>query len=170
MMYLTEMSPEMFLMDFFPWLIHTPLSLSRKMREFKQFQDECWVTIKDTQAQGDRESLTSLLLEAMGDPDANTAGKISETEAKMSCLVLIMAGVTTTARGLHFMLNAMAFRMDIHNKVRKEIRTVMSQDEVSRISILQRSKMPYLRATILECLRAYILPSQSLVAPTEGVR
>ncbi len=36
-----------------------------------------------------------------------------------------------------------------------KICTVMSQDRESRISIQQSSKMPYLRATILECLRAY---------------
>ncbi len=153
--YLTEMAPTMLLMDFFPWLVHTPLSASRKMRQFKQFQAECWTRIKDMQTQDCGESLTSLYLEAVRDPGAKTAGKISEAEAKMSSLVLIVAGVTTTARALHFMLNAMAFRADIQNKVREEIGTVMSQDRVSRISIQQRSKMPYLRATILECLRAY---------------
>ncbi len=154
-MYLTELSPDLMLMDFFPWLVHMPLSISRKMREFKRFQAGCWARIKEMQAQDGGESLTSLFLEAMSDPDAKTSGKISEAEAKMSSLILILAGVTTTARALHFMLNAMAFRTDIQNKVREEIRTLMTQDGVSRISIQQRSKMPYLRATILECLRAY---------------
>ncbi len=155
MMYLTEMSPEVLLMDFFPWLVHMPLTVSRKMRKFKQFQAECWARIKEMQARDSGESLTSLFLEAMGDQEANMSGKISEAEAKMSSLILILAGVSTTARALHFILNAMAFRTDIQNKVREEIRTVMSQEGVSRITVQQRPKMPYLRATILECLRAY---------------
>ncbi len=150
-----EVSPAMLLMNWFPWLIHMPLSVSRKIREFKQFQAECWARIKDMQAQDGAESLTSLFLEAIGHQDEETSCKISEAEAKMSSLILILAGVSTTARALHFMLNAMAFRTDIQNKVREEIRTVMSQDGISRISIQQRPKLPYLRATIMECLRAY---------------
>ncbi len=154
-MSVTEVTPAVLLMNIFPWLVHMPLSVSRKVRDFKRFQADCWARIKEMQAQDGGESLTSVLLEATGLHDAHTSGKISEAEAKMSSLILILAGVTTTARALYFMLNAMAFRTDIQNKVREEIRTVMSQDGVSRISIQQRSKMPYLRATILECLRAY---------------
>ncbi len=68
-MYLTEMSPELLLMDFFPWLVHMPLSVSRKMSEFKRFQAECWARIKEMQAQDGGESLTGLFLEATGHQD-----------------------------------------------------------------------------------------------------
>ncbi len=140
---LMEMAPAMLLLDFFPWLVHMPLSAFRKMRQFKLFQADCWTRIKDMQTQDGGEILTSLLLEAMRASDAKTPGKISEDEAKMASLVLIVAWVTTTATALHFMLNVMAFRADVQNKVREEIRKVMAQDRVSRISIKQRPKMPY---------------------------
>ena len=120
-MYLTDASPEMVLMDFLPLLLDMPLSVSRKVGEFQNFQSECWTKIKEIQAQDGGESLTSLFREATGDLDAKLSGKISEGEAKMCNLVLIIAGVTATARALQFMLNTMVFRMDIRHNMREDM-------------------------------------------------
>ncbi len=42
----------------------------------------------------------------------------------------------------------------IQDKVYAEICSVLSEERVSKITVGHRSRMPYLRATILECLRA----------------
>ncbi len=153
------------LLDICPWLIHVPIPASVDLWKFKTFQDECWSRVLQTQSEDGVESLTQVLLKsaaAASSVEENSSENLAvETKhAKMSSLVLIVAGVTTTSRALHFILNMMAFRQDIQQKVYSEISKVLADGGISRVTIAQRAKMPYLRATILECLRAFtVTPS-----------
>ncbi len=154
------------LLDICPWLIHVPLPTSVDYWKFNTLQDECWNRVLETQTEGGVESLTQVLLKSAVTATSATENRrenllaVEEKHAKMSSLVLILAGVSTTSRALHFILNMMAFRQDIQQKVYSEISTVLADGGISRVTIAQRAKMPYLRATILECLRAFtVTPS-----------
>ncbi len=164
----TRLSFGNFLIDICPWLIYVPLSASIEIRKFRKFQEECWSEIKETQAESAVESLTRVLLTSAAgststEVKANANLGFEEKHAKMASLTLILAGVSTTSRALHFILNMMSFRQDIQQKVYSEISKVLENEGIQRITIAQRAKMPYLRATILECLRAFT------VTPTGGV-
>ncbi len=148
------------LLDICPWLIHVPLPASADHWKFKALQDECWSRVLETQSEDGVESLTQVLLKSVTTASSvkeNSSENLAveEKHAKMSSLVLILAGVSTTSRALHFILNMMAFRQDIQRKVYSEISKVLADGGISRVTIAQRAKMPYLRATILECLRAF---------------
>ncbi len=71
-----------------------------------------------------------------------------------SSLVLILAGTTTTAKALYCILNFVAFKQDIQEKVYAEICKAVD-DSKPMVTVSDRAKMPYLRATILECLRVF---------------
>ncbi len=156
---LTEMTFGTLLLDNFPFLIHAPLQASLDLKNFRRLQDECWCRIKQMQSKSEVESLTQMLLDLAAeesDPEARTRGSLhTETYAKMTSLALILAGVSTTPRVMYGLVNTMAFRMDIQEKVYTEISHVLSQEGISRITVAQRSRMPYMRATILECLRVF---------------
>ncbi len=155
----TEMSPSILLLGICSWLIFLPLPRFIAMRHFKKFQDECWKKIKKMQLEAEGESLTKVLMDSMEEMSAKQSYKepisFEENNVKLSTLLLIIAGVGTTSRAMHYILNTMAFRKDIQDKVCSEIRSVLSEDATSRITVEHRHKMPYLRATILECLRAF---------------
>ena len=150
-----NMSIGKLLIDICPWFVYMPLQASKDIWRFKKFQDECWQEVKAMQSQSEAGSLTQVLLESVTTNIGS--GKdfgVTEAHAKTSSLLLITAGVGTTSRALHYILNALAFKQDIQDNV---------YSEVARITIAHRSRMPYLRATILECLRVFT------VTPTGGV-
>ncbi len=160
---ITEISPCTMLLEFWPWLIHAPVKAFVDIKNFKTFQDKCWKLVKETQSEVKGETLTQVLLKSVSEEASR--GKIDEAvpileecHVKMSCLILLLAGVATTSRAMHFILNAMAFRKDIQQRVHSEISDVL-RDDTSGVSIANRPRMPYLRATILECLRTFtVLP------------
>ncbi len=146
------------ILDVFPVLIHFPLPESLKLKKFKEFQDESWEKIKEAQSKAQEESLTQVLLQAVSekitDPDCNQNAYISELDAAASVRSLVFAGTATTARVLYCLLNVLAFRQDIQKKVHEEIQKVLKPCQHD-ITVADRARMPYLRAVILECLRAY---------------
>ncbi len=146
------------ILDVFPVLIHFPLPESLKLKTFKEFQDECWEKIKEAQSEAQEKSLTQVLLdgvsENLGDPDGNQNATITELEVAATVRSLIFAGTATTASSLYCLLNVLAFRQDIQKKVHDEIAKVLTPGQHD-ITVADRARMPYLRAVILECLRAY---------------
>ncbi len=161
----TEMTIGTLLLDTFPFLIHAPLQASRNLKNLNKLQAELWEEIKKMQATSQDESLTQVFLDMTSKNDAaeseeECSSTIPESVAKMSCLALILAGVVTTSRTMYCLLNTIAFRKDIQEKVYTEISNVLASDKNSWIAIAHRDRMPYLRATILECLRAFT-PSPS---------
>ncbi len=148
------------ILDIFPFLIHLPLPASLRLKGFRQFQDECWERIQAMLSEAKTESLTQVLLgcasEDKADTKANaqTLPQITERQASLSSLDLIVTGTATSSRALYFIINVMAFRQDIQDAVYTEI-CKMLDDERKEIVVADRAQMPYLRATILECLRMF---------------
>ena len=172
--HVVKMSVGTLLLDVFPWLIHSPFSKFAEIRAFKRLQDKCWKEIMDMQLEAKGESLTRVFLESLRGGSEKSADRrrgtsatalssLEEIHVKMSSLALVVAGVATTSRAMYCIINAIAFRKDIQQKVYSEITAVLSEYEDSKISVNHRSKMPYLRATILECLRVFT------VAPLGGL-
>ncbi len=159
---ITEINTTQALLDLFPWLINVPFKAFQDIRNFKKFQEQCWQEVKKMQSQAQAESLTQVLMKDPGKggdsrsrAEAKNQLNLDESHAKMSSLVLIVAGVATTSRALHFVLNTLAFRKCIQDKVHSEVSKVLAQDGTRRVTVAHRPEMPYLRATILECLRVF---------------
>ena len=154
----TELSS--LLIDVFPFLIHFPIPPSRRLKNLKRFQQEFWVKIKAMQSNSQQESLTKVFLDIIsdenGDKDVTCTDSptITELEAAMTVLALILAGTSTTSRVLYCIFNVLAFNQTIQQRIHDEIRSVMA-DGKSSITVADRARMPYLQATILECLRAF---------------
>ena len=154
----TELSS--LLIDVFPFLIHFPIPPSRRLKNLKAFQQELWVKIKAMQSDAQQESLTKVFLDIV--PDTNgekdvtctDSPTITELEAAMSVLSLILAGTGTTSRVLYCIFNVLAFNQTIQQRIHDEIRSVMA-DGRSSTTVADRARMPYLQATILECMRAF---------------
>ena len=155
-----DKSSSAILVELFPMLIHLPLPICLKWKKFKQFQKYCWEAIKGKQSKAKEESLTQAVLavvrENSSGSDTKTTATITELEAGISLLMLIFAGTATTARALYCILNVLAFRQDLQARIEKEIIRVLS-DGKPAINASDRVRMPYLRATILECLRAFTI-------------
>ncbi len=160
---LLKMSVGKFLLMRCPWMINFPSQTFAEVRNFKRLEDECWQKVKESQLDAEAESLANVLLSNLEGYTNNTSAKQSETSspiakeiyAKGSSLALIFAGVATTSRAMYFILNTISFRKDIQQHIYSEITSVLSDERVSMVTVNYRSKMPYLRATILECLRAF---------------
>ncbi len=65
---------------------------------------------------------------------------------------MILAGTASTSRAMYCILNILAFRQDIQEAVYAEICEVLNGANKSQITVADRPRMPYLGATILECL------------------
>ncbi len=157
--HMTEMTPGTLILDAFPWLIHAPLQASVDLKNLNKLQAGLWSKIKDLQASCETDSVTSVFLDFIKD-ERDIEGKsectISETVVKMSCLSLILAGVATTSRAMYCLLNTIAFRRDIQDKICAEVSNVLSSSVGnSKVTFAQRERMPYFMATILECLRVF---------------
>ncbi len=144
------------LIDLFPILMRLPVPASVCLRKFKVFQDECWEKIKDKQSKAIEQSLTQVLLDSVSETKAGPTpqGTITEQEAAASSLILILAGTTTTARAMYCILNVLAFKQEIQEKVHEEICKTLD-DGKPMVTVSDRAKMQYLRSTIMECLRVF---------------
>ncbi len=171
---LAEVSIGGLLLDSFPWLNHLPLRASVHLRSIDKLQSECWNKIKEMQAESEVESLTQTLLDLLRNDDKRSskaekgASSITETHAKMVSMGLMLAGLSTTPRVMYCLLNTMAFRQDVQQKIYTEISTVLAQQGATRITVAHRSRLPYLNATILECLRAFT-PAPSGAMPHTAI-
>ena len=150
---------DMVMLDNFPWLIHFPLPTSNELKSFVKLQDDVWNLIKTDQKQSDYASLTKLLLKYVSDdtsgPADNKDCQLTDEEAGQTCFNLIMAGMVTTSIAMYCIINSLAYRQDIQERILTEIITVCTASNSRTISLAQRSMMPYLRATILETLRYF---------------
>ncbi len=158
---------DMVMLDKFPLLIHFPLASSNELKAFVKLQDNVWGIIKQDQKHSAYDSLTQLLLTHVGDETSGSAddsnSRLTDVETGHSCLNLIVAGMATTSTVMYYIINTLAYRQDIQDKIRTEILKAFAATKSRSISLAQKSMMPYLRATILETLRHFS------VAPFGGV-
>ena len=130
------------LIEQFPFVIHLPLPAATYLRKYKAFQEECWQKIKVNQSKAKEQSLTQVLINSVSEAPRGT---ISELQAASSSLMLILAGTTTTARALYCILNVLAFKQDIQEKVHEEIRKALD-DGKPMVTVSDRERMPYLES------------------------
>ena len=126
---------DMIMLDKFPWLIHFPLQCSREIKKLKKLQDELWRVIKENHKQTEYDSLTKVLLEHIASQcndgsfvnpdDRYKLTGITDRQAGLSCLLLILAGITTTSKAMHILTNILAYRRDVQNKIREEVVRVL---------------------------------------------
>ncbi len=158
---------DLLMLDKFPWLIHLPLSSSNELKAFVKLQGDLWSIIKRDQQHSDYDSLTKQLLTNVGGDDTSgSAGDeksvVTDVEACHTCLGLIVAGIGTTSIAMHCIINTLAYRQDIQDKIRTEVLKTLAATNCESISLSQKPMMPFLRATILEALRYFS------VTPTGG--
>ncbi len=151
---------DMVMLDNFPWLIHFPLASSKELKAYVTLQDEVWDTIKQDQIHSAYDSLTKLLLtyvgdEASGSPDDRRQSGLTDVEAGHTCLNIIVAGMATTSTVMFCIINTLAYRQDVQEKIHSEILKAFAATNSRSTSLAQRPLMPYLRATILETLRHF---------------
>ncbi len=152
----------MVLLDKFPWMIHLPLPNSKELKSFVKQQDDLWHLIKEDQRHSEYDSLTKLLLENVVKDDGRTSGTaderrsgITDLEAGLTCLNLIFAGIITTSITMYCVISALAHRQDVQDRIRAEVMKALSATKQKRVSLQEKSMMPYLRATIMETLRHF---------------
>ena len=161
---LSSIRLDMMMLDKFPWLIHFPLQCSREIKGFAKLQDDLWDTIKENHRQMKYDSLTKVLLEHVANgscgnftnlDDRYKLTGITDRQAGLTCLVLLVAGVLTTPVAIHLIVNILACRQDTQDKIREEVERVLLATGRDEISLKDKSMMPYLRATILESMRHF---------------
>ena len=150
---------DMMMRDNFPWMIHFPLASSKELKAFVRLQNDIWSMIKQDQIQSDYDSLPKLLMpylrdDTSGSSDDRRSG-FTDVQAGHSCLSLIFAAVNSTSTAMYYVINALAYRQDIQDKIRSEILKAFTATNSMSISLAQKHMMPYLRATILETLRHF---------------
>ena len=152
---------DMVMLDNFPFLIHLPLPTSNELRGFVKLQDDVWSMIKRDQKEADYDSLTTLLLTYVKDDTSGSADNgqsgLTDREAGQTCLNLVVAGIVSTSIAMYCIINSLAYRQDIQDKLRAEILKVCAATNCTSVSLVHKSKMPYLRATILETLRYFTI-------------
>ena len=162
------------MLDVFPWLIHLPLPGSKAMKNLLRVQTDCWNNVKKNLSLSEFDTLTRVLLDNMSDHGGSLGSKkdkaktsISEIEAGLSCLEVVLAGTMTTSLSLHLLLNTLSFRRDIQEKVSAEVKHALASTNCDHISLKHRREMPYLQAVILETLRYFsITPMGAIVHET----
>ncbi len=123
-----------------------------------------WQEMKENHKQAEYGSLTKVLMEqvfsgndgrSVNADDKYKLTAITDRQAGLTCLALILAGIATTSKALHYLVNMLGYRRDIQHGIREELSRVLAATNRDRISLKEKSKMPYLRATILESLRHF---------------
>ncbi len=159
---LSPVRPGMILLDTFPWMIHLPLPNSKELKAFVQLQDDLWQKVKENQIHSEYDSLAKLLLENVATGEGATSGMsddiksgITDLEAGLTCLNLIIGGITTTSITMYCMIGTLACRQDVQDKIRTEVLEVLAVTKKRQVTLAEKSMMPYLRATIVETLRHF---------------
>ena len=158
---------DMVMLDRFPWLIHLPLSSSKELKAYVILHEDVWTILKQDQKHSAYDSLTKLLLTYVGDDASALAddrtSTLTDVEAGHTCHNIIVAGMATTSTAMYCIINTLAYRQDIQDKIHSEILKAFAATNSRSVSLTQKSMMSYLRATILETLRHFS------VAPFGGV-
>ncbi len=126
---------DMVMLDNFPFLIHFPLPTSNELKFFVKLQDDVWSMIKRDQQQSDYDSLTKLLLQYVSDDISGSTDGLTDQEAGQTCLNLIVAGIVTTPITMYCIINSLAYRQDIQDKIRAEILKVCAASSFTSVSL-----------------------------------
>ncbi len=144
------------LVDQFHWMRYLIPDRWKHVERAIQLEHEIWDAVKSRiEDDPDQQSLARLLLSHSYGSGATERKDtlFQESDARRTCLSLLLAGIATTSNSFHAMLNFLAHQPQIQNKIFKEIADVVPAGRP--VSLTDRPEMPYTRAAILELLRYF---------------
>ena len=138
-----------------PWLRHLNMSSWQTIQSVKKLQNSIWKDVQEiNEANLDAKSLFKVLKSHVSDgrqSDSESDIKFSEEDVQMTILSLLLAGVTTTSATFYSLINILAHRPHIQEKLFQELKKIGKTNDP--ITLSNRQDMPYCRAVLFETLR-----------------
>jgi cytochrome P450 len=145
-----------------PWLRHIRAATWRTIENVRNLQGSIWNDVQSLNKQfPESKSLFNVLMAYVPDHNKdnenrfemvkNSPIEFSDEDVKMTILSLLLAGVTTTSTSFYSLINILAHRPHIQDKLFEEVKKV-GKTSIA-ISLIDRQDMPYTRAVIFELLR-----------------
>ncbi len=148
------------LLDMFPWLLYTPLRISKLVRDACDAQKHLAAAMKQKALSRDlsRTLMGCFYQHTQGD---NRSVVLNEDDVLFSTTTTVLAGRGTSGLTFTFLLNLLAHHQKVQDRIAEEIFSV-SPDPEAYIGLDLREALPFTRATLLEGLRYHSM------VPTPG--
>ncbi|KAG8893872.1 hypothetical protein FRC01_013296, partial [Tulasnella sp. 417] len=166
---ITATAAEGYLVDYFPWMKHIPpwfpfaqwkRDAIQWGKEYNFARDYMFETVKkqllDTRGEGMPVSFVRSMLEEVYAQQATKGEEELQRDEKVikdTSFSFFRAGAETTESVIRTFFFTMTFFPEFQAKVRSEIDAVIGPDRFPSIEDKGPEKMPYLEATLLECMR-----------------
>ncbi len=161
----------MLLVDLVPFCVHLPLASSKVMKATVnvgcKVQKE---VVRRARMHGPEESFVGRLLQYVKETaDGRVSGRqLLQTDPIPACSDLLGAGVGSTSLTMYCFINLLTHYPHVQTKILEEIRS-LGLSQTSRVSLNERSRMPYARAVLLETLRYHSVASLGIRRTTEAI-
>ena len=148
--------------DHRPWIRHMNLAPWKMIQSMKQLQESIWSDVRAlNDGNPDAKSLFKVLMAHVpggeGSEDRDSQIEFADEDVQLTILSLLLAGVTTTSTSFYSLLNVLAHRPHIQEKLYEELKRVGKTREP--INLSDRQDMPYCRAVLFEIQRyASVVP------------
>jgi cytochrome P450 len=143
-----------------PSIRHLNMSSWKTIKGVKELQISIWKDVQElNETNPDAKSLFTVLMAhvAIKKDDKDPEGMFSGEDVQMTILSLLLAGVATTSTSFYGLINILAHRRHIQDKLFEEVKKVGRTNDP--ITLSDRQNMPYCRAVLLEVLRyASVVP------------
>ncbi|KAK3725306.1 hypothetical protein QZH41_002592 [Actinostola sp. cb2023] len=148
------------ILDMMPFLIHFPIQAARRLKESKRDRDVFLEKELDRHMESyDEENikdLTDASIKALSDAereDSKSRHLITRDHVLMSLGDMFSAGNETAVTTLRWLFAHLVRNPEIQEKLHAELDEVIGRDLERLPTLADRSKLPYLEASILETLR-----------------
>ncbi len=163
---LGDLSLGSLLIDIFPLALNLPIRASRKLKHLDNIRDRLARELGQLGLKHEG-SLMTMLHDCKNNKKESRGvgpvGVLHEDDIMLTLITILFAAVGTSSLSFYCLINILAHRKDVQEKLWNEIRT-NSPDPKKNVNLLNRPEMPYSRAVIYELLR-YHSP-----APINGLR
>ncbi len=149
-----DVAPDYLLLDLFPPALMLPLRSSRKLKETNKIRDRIAEELKKLGLRHEH-SLMKMLHKHMGDKEdgGNSSGSfLSEDDVLLTPIMVMFSGVGTSSVTFYCMVNILAHRKDIQERLLEEILSVSPHPQ-ENVKLEDRPTMSYSRAVLYELLR-----------------
>ncbi len=159
------------LLDFVPLCVHLPLTgsqvLKAAVKAGREVQKEA---VRIAQKHRPEESFAGRLLQHVrGTANESVSGReMLQSDPIPACSDLLGAGVGTTSLTMYCFINLLAHHPHIQAKLLEEVQS-LGLSPTSRVSLKERSRMPYARAAIMETLRYHSVAPLVFRRTTEAI-
>ncbi len=161
-----DLSVDSLLIDMFPLALNLPLPASQRLKDLENIRDRLAKELGQLGLKHEG-SLMTMLHDCKDNKkksqDVDHVGVLHEDDVMLTLISILFAAVGTSSLSFYCLMNILAHRKDVQEKLWNEIKT-NSPDPKKNVNLLNRPEMPYSRAVIYELLR-YHSP-----APINGPR